>query len=146
MGKVSGFILPIGVALVILVYASLGVLSYSTAKADDGFAQRNIEYNTAFYEAEGNFATMLAAIDELSSNQASLMEYIQQEKRLELLNQDNEYIEALFVEPISENVLYKGHFFAYKGKEIKVVSKGLSNIDEWKEKYLALWKGIEDGN
>ncbi|MDO5095213.1 MAG: hypothetical protein Q4D65_01530 [Peptostreptococcaceae bacterium] len=151
MEKVSGFILPIGIALVVLVYTSLGVLSYSTAKADNGFANRNIEYNTKFYEAEGEFADAISEIDNISHKgdkeyKSKISGYANKMENLEVLSEGEDYVELLFVEPISENVLFKGHFFAYENKEPEVIAKGLANVEEWEQKYLALWKGTEDEN
>lgn len=151
MEKVSGFILPIGIALVVLVYTSLGMLSYSTAKADDGFANRNIEYNLQYYKVEGEFADAISEIDNISQRgdkkyKEKISGYASTIKNLEVLSEGEDYVELLFVEPISENVLFKGHFFAYENKEPEVIAKGLANVEEWEQKYLALWKGTEDEN
>lgn len=152
MEKVSGFLLPIGVALVVLIYTSFGVLAFSTARADNSFTNRNVEYNMAYYRVEGNFEKTLSEIaDRVQAEQplelaSVLQDYIEQTPTLTITKNEAKRIELLFSESVSPNVEFSGQFEIHSGGDIKVLSKGITNIEQWEEKTIEVWEGSEDGN
>lgn len=151
MDKVSGFILPIGVALVVLVYTSLAVLAFSTARADHRFAERNIAYNVQYYRVEGDFEKTVAAIHEATLKASGedraqqVRDHVESLEKVRLLSNDQESFEFLYADLVSPHVLFKGQF-KIKDEKIEVISKGLTNTEEWKEQRIELWKGSDDGN
>ncbi len=148
MGRISGFILPIGVALVVLMFATLGVLTYSTARADNNFAKRNIQYNELYYEVLGDFEQQFAQtilLFDQSEDAEEFADVIQKNISLELLSMENGAVDIFYSKNITDYVIYGARFVITRdGAEI--LSRGTINVDEWQEQGIKVWKGSEDGN
>lgn len=139
MGKVSGFILPIGVALVILIYTTLAVLTLTTARADNHFADRNIEFNQKYYVAQGKF-------EEICGNLASMTE----KERLDLAkNHDNlRLVKATetgyqfeFKAEITKNIAYSVDFTLDLEDNIIINARGVLDTSQWEDESFEVWDG-----
>lgn len=146
MEKVSGFLLPICLSLVILVYTTLGILSYSTARADFSFAQRNLEFNQEYYQAEGRFEQALSELDQFANSYTgefgpAFEQYLSQANQFKILEKKQGAYHILFEEPVTENVMYKGELLIFDNKEKQVISRGVTNTEQWEEQFLEVWSG-----
>lgn len=151
MEKVSGFILPIAVALVVLMYTSLAVLTFSTARADQRFAERNISYNEKYYLVEGEFERTISELNAIAKNttdfakEKEIKNYLTGSSKVQIISSDERGMELLYSDLVSPHVLFKGQF-RISGNNIDLVEKGLTNIAEWEEQTIEVWKGSEDGD
>lgn len=69
MGKVSGFLLPISVSLILLVFTTMAVLTFATARADHALTDRSIAFAQAYYEAERDAQVLLSEMDAVLRSQ-----------------------------------------------------------------------------
>lgn len=147
MGKVSGFILPIIMALAILVYTTLAVLAFATARADDNFADRNIQFNQAYYEAQTDFARTYAELDGFllemekeNLGQAKILAEVEENFKEIQIMEKGAIIVFEYGGRVSENTLYHGQMH-YRDGQLQVVAEGVVNAADWEEEYYELWNG-----
>lgn len=151
MDKVNGFILPIGVALVVLMYTTFGVLTFSTARADYNLSKRNEQYNEDYYRVEGNFEKILFDSNkELQkifeqNDYTSVKKYSDTISGIEVVSSSLERAEIVYAEKVSENVMFKGHYIIRKNKAVEIKNRGLLNVEEWEQQNLKVWEGSEEG-
>ncbi len=145
MNKVSGFILPIGVALVVLIYTTIGALTYTTARADHNLTQRSIVYNQSYYSAETKLEELIYETQQIAGGSAADFEAALQklEERFPVIVESTggNDIRILFFQAVSEHVVYHAQIEARLGESVRLVSSGLENVEQWKEKKMELWEG-----
>lgn len=154
MGRVSGFLLPIGVSLVILVYTTLAVLTFTTARADHSFAERNIVFNQAYYEAQGAFEELYGLLDnilldlegqDIESQRLALDEALKsllhQEANLNLLEEQEMGYRLEYEAEITGNTAYYVDFNLSLGDNISINQRGVADISQWDEEYYEIWDG-----
>ena len=148
MGRVSGFVLPIGVALVVLMFATLAVLTFSTARADNNFAKRNIQYNEMYYRTVGRFEAVLSESAQMFEEASDVEEFkkrIAHIEELEVISEETDAVELVFQKEVTEFVVFRAHYFLRKKENVQIVSRGTINLDEWQEQKMDVWRGSEDG-
>lgn len=151
MGKVSGFVLPVIMALVVLVYTTLAALTLTTARADDKFANRNIEFNKSYYSAEADFAKDYAVLDELlttwnfreAADRAQGEEAIANKlENIEIITEGTDFIEFEYQTRISENIVYMANMMYHFSGGLEIEAQGIQNVAEWEdEEDYEVWDG-----
>lgn len=148
MGKTSGFILPVGIALIILLYTTLAVLSLTTAKADNGFADRNIDFNQKFYAAQARFEKTYAKLDgileEESRGQMSREKLESAAGALEgmkLMEYSTKTVAFEYHAEISAEILYSAKLVFDSGQGLRITEKGIENIAQWEDENYEVWDG-----
>ena len=148
MGKVSGFVLPVVMALVVLVYTTLAVLTLTTASADSKFADRNILFNQKYYQAQGEFARTYAALDTLLAEVDA--QALESDAILTLLQNKFEDIQMIekgdtivfeYIDSVTENTIYCADMHYQFGENLVITAEGIVNISDWEEEYYELWGG-----
>ncbi len=157
MGKVSGFILPIGIALVILIYTTLAVLAFTTARADNSFASRNIEFNQKYYYARGNYertvAVLVGSSISLRADGSSytkgqgafdrdrVQDLMGEFQGLSLRGFADKSLEFSYETKITENTAYYVDFTLDLDDNIRVENEGVMDTSHWEEENYIVWDG-----
>ena len=139
MGKVSGFILPIGIALVILIYTTLAVLTLTTARADNNFADRNIEFNQKYYQAQGEFEKICSEL--VAMSEAERIDFIGKHEHIKLVENTEKGHKLEFKAEITKNIAYSVDFTLDLEDNIIINARGVLDTSQWEDESFEVWDG-----
>ena len=154
MKQKEGFRLGTGTSSILMIFVVLcltvfGVLSFSTASADQRLTDKALDGVTAYYAADALAEEALAQIDaclaeafaEPEGNRLDAAARFLQEKGIETAIEDGRLLGEIFI-PIEDTRVYRLAFLAGEDGNWSVTARQVKNTDGiWDEEHLNVWDG-----